>query len=56
MNYGDPNLNANINYIDPTVFTSYIQQALDGDVSGAVENLDAANNLSCSIDSFGRQE
>jgi hypothetical protein len=54
--YGDPNLNANINYIDPALFTSYIQQALDGDVSGAVENLDAANNLGCSIDSFGIRE
>lgn len=53
--YGDPNLNANINYIDPALFTSYIQQALNGDVSGAVKNLDAANNLGCSIDSFGRR-
>ena len=54
--YGDPNLNANIVYIDPVDFTAAIQQALDGDVEGAVKKLDAANNLGCPIDSFGRRD
>jgi len=51
--YGDPNTGVYIVYIDPEDFTSFIQQALDGDVSGAVDAIDAANNLGCPIDSFG---
>lgn len=53
--YGDPNLGQNIAYIDPGVFKGYIQQALNGDVSGAATNIDKANNLGCPIDAFGRQ-
>jgi hypothetical protein len=53
--YGDPNVGANIVYIDPALFTSYVRQALDGDVTGAAEAVDKANNLGCPIDSFGRR-
>ncbi|HEY7508099.1 MAG TPA: hypothetical protein VH677_03140 [Nitrososphaera sp.] len=53
--YGDPNVGANIVYIDPALFTSYVQKALDGDVTGAASAVDKANNLGCPIDSFGRR-
>lgn len=52
--YADPNQGDSILYIEPSLFTSYIQQALNGDVSGAANNIDKANNLGCPIDSFGR--
>lgn len=43
-----------IDYIEPgTTFTDIVQQALDGDVEGAKNALDAANNLGCSVDAFG---
>lgn len=52
--YGDPNVDANIVYIDPADFTAAVQMALDGDVEGAIEIVDAANNLGCPVDAFGR--
>ena len=45
-----------IDYIEPTsTLTDIVQQAIDGDIEGAKNNLDAANNLGCSIDAFGRK-
>ncbi len=51
--YGDPTAGDFIVYIPIADFTGFIQQALDGDVSGAVDAIDAANNLGCPINSFG---
>lgn len=51
--YADPTQGKNISYIEPSVFTSYIQQALNGDVTGAASNIDKANNLGCPIDAHG---
>jgi hypothetical protein len=43
-----------IDYIEPsTTLTAIIQQAIDGDVEGAKNALDAANNLGCSVDAHG---
>jgi hypothetical protein len=46
-----------IDYIEPTTtFADIIQQAIDGDVEGAKNALDAANNLGCPVDAFGNPE
>jgi hypothetical protein len=46
-----------IDYIEPdTTFADIIQQAIDGDTEGAKNALDAANNLGCPVDAFGRTE
>lgn len=46
-----------IDYIEPTTtFADIIQQAIDGDIEGAKNVLDEANNLGCSVDAFGRRE
>lgn len=43
-----------IDYIEPsTTLAAIIQQAIDGDVEGAKNALDAANNLGCSVDAHG---
>lgn len=43
-----------IDYIEPTTtFKDIIQQAIDGDIEGAKDKLDEANNLGCPIDAFG---
>jgi hypothetical protein len=54
--YGDTNSDGtlDINFIEPSVLTGYVQQALNGDVSGAQTAIDNANNLGCSVDAFGR--
>jgi hypothetical protein len=54
--YGDNNGDGtlDINFIEPTTLTGYVQQALNGDVTGAASAIDAANNLGCSVDAFGR--
>ena len=36
-----------------TTFKDIIQQAIDGDIEGAKDKLDEANNLGCPIDAFG---
>ena len=46
-----------IDFIEPTTtFKDIIQQAIDGDIEGAKDKLDAANNLGCSIDAFGNKK
>lgn len=46
-----------LDYIEPTEeFTDAIQMAADGDLGGAKDILDAANNLGCPIDAFGNPE
>jgi hypothetical protein len=51
------NIYYSVDYIEPTTtFKDIIQQAIDGDVEGAKDKLDAANNLGCPIDAFGRRE
>ena len=54
--YGDTNGDGtlDVDYIEPSVLAGYVQQALDGDVSGANAAVDAANNLGCSVDAFGK--
>lgn len=54
--YGDTNGDGklDVNYIDPSVLAGLVQQALNGDVSGAQTAIDNANNLGCSVDAFGR--
>lgn len=54
--YGDYNGDGqlDIDYIEPTTLAGLVQQALDGDVSGAAQAVDNANNLGCSVDAFGR--
>lgn len=54
--YGDNNGDGNldINFIEPTTLAGFVQQALNGDVSGAQTAIDNANNLGCSVDAFGR--
>jgi len=43
-----------ISYIDPeTDFKDIIQMAVDGDIEGAKNLLDDANNAGCSVDAFG---
>lgn len=39
-----------LDFIHPfTTFTSYIQMAVDGDIEGAKDRIDAANNLGCPL-------
>lgn len=54
--YGDQNGDGklDVDYIEPSVLTGYVQQALNGDVAGAATAIDAANNPGCSVDAFGR--
>lgn len=54
--YGDTNNDGklDVDYIEPSVLAGYIQQALNGDVAGAITAIDTANNLPCSVDAFGR--
>ena len=54
--YGDANGDGtlDIDYIEPSVLAGYVQMALDGDIEGAASAVDAANNLGCSVDAFGR--
>ena len=54
--YGDTNGDGklDVNFIEPSTLAGLVQQALDGDVSGAQTAIDNANNLGCSVDAFGR--
>lgn len=46
-----------IDYIEPsTTFKDIIQQAVDGDIEGAKDKLDQANNLGCPVDAHGNPQ
>lgn len=46
-----------IDFIEPsTTFKDIIQQAIDGDIEGAKDKLDEANNLGCSVDAHGNPQ
>ena len=38
-----------LDYIEPSTLAGFVQLALDGDVEGAINAIDAANNLGCPL-------